>query len=58
METSDHFDRERRRTKPRKRRSWAKRLMNPRTMKLLIGIGQLAVRIACFVLLLVKHFRE
>ena len=58
MSTSDRFDRKRRRVKPRSRRTWAKRLMNPRTLKILISLGQLATRIVWLIYLLIGFFRD
>jgi hypothetical protein len=40
MNSSD-FNEEQRRTEPRKRSGWAKALIRPRTLKVLIAVGQL-----------------
>ena len=58
MDASDRIDRKRRRVKPRSRQSWARRLANPRTLRILISLGQLATRIAWLIYLLIGFLRD
>ena len=57
MNSSD-FDEEQRRTEPRKRIGWAKALINPPTLKVLISLGQLAAIVLRLVLEVIHSFRE
>lgn len=50
METSNHLDRERRRTKP-KRVNWTKVLVNPQTFRFVVAVGQLITLVVRLVLL-------
>lgn len=58
MEASDRFDRKRRRAKPHAGKRWAKSLIRPRTVKLLIGVGVWITRVLWLIYALVKVFRE
>lgn len=62
METSKHTDRERRRTKPKARKSWFKILLNPKTVTSLITVGKLIAHVLWFLVwlydLIVKVLRE
>jgi hypothetical protein len=62
METSKHTDRERRRTKPKTRKSWINSLLNPTTVKFLISVGKLITYAVWLVIwlndLMIKVFRE
>lgn len=57
METSKNVDRERRRTKP-KRRSWMKVLLRPQTVTLLISIGKLGTYVLWLIYLIIGKYRE
>ena len=58
METSKHIDRERRRTKPKMRKSWAKVLLNPKTVKSLVWMGKLLARVVWLCYVITKILRE
>lgn len=58
METSKHFDRERRRTKPKTRKSWAQFLLNPRTFTFLVALGKLVIQVIGLFVALIKVMRE
>lgn len=58
METSDQFDRKRRRMKSRGRQSWAKCLLRPQTLKSLIAVGRLVTRVVWLIYSIVRVFRE
>lgn len=62
METSKHIDRERRRTKPKARKSWITVLLNPKTVTSLIAVGRLVTYAVWLVIwlydLFVKVLRE
>jgi hypothetical protein len=58
METSDRFDRKRRRVKPKAAKSWAKPFIKPQTVKLLIGVGVWITRVLWLIYSLIKVFRE
>ncbi len=49
---------ERRRTKASLRRRWAKPLIRPQTLKLVIKVGQGIVKILQLVIWIIKIFRE
>ena len=57
MDSSD-FNEERRRTEPSKRSGWAKALIRPRTLKVLIVVGQFAAIVVRLVLEVIHPFRE
>lgn len=57
MNPSD-FNEERRRTEPRKRSGWAKVLLRPRTLKMMIAGGQLGTKVVRLVLEVISLFRE
>lgn len=58
MASSGELDRERRRTKPNRRKNLASRLVNPRVFKTLVLVGQVIARVAWMVYLLIRFFRE
>jgi hypothetical protein len=58
METSDHIDRERRRTKPKSRLNWARALLNPTTLKSLVMIGKLATEVVRLIFIIAKFMRD
>lgn len=57
METSKNVDRERRRTKP-KRKSWPQVLLHPQTLTVLILGGKLITYVVWLIYLIVGKFRE
>lgn len=57
MDSSD-FNEERRRTEPSKRSRWAKALIRPQTLKVLIAVGQLGAVLLRLLLEVVRSFRE
>jgi hypothetical protein len=58
METSKHVDRERRRTKPKTWKSWAKALVNPKTVKFLVILGKLLTRVVWLFYIITRYLRE
>ncbi len=57
MDSSD-FNEERRRTEPKNRVGWAKALIRPGTLKVLIAVGQLIAVLLRLVLEVIHSFRE
>lgn len=57
METSDQVDRERR-LNERKKVSWARRLVRPRTLRVMFGTGAAILRALWWAFKLIDFFRE
>lgn len=57
METSDQVDRERR-LNERKKVSWARRLVRPRTLRVVFGTGAAILRALWWLCKVVDYFRE
>lgn len=57
MDSSD-INEEQRRTEPKKRAGWAKALIRPGTLKVLIAVGQLVAAMLRLVLEVIHSFRE
>lgn len=57
METSKNVDRERRRTKP-KRKKWVRILLRPQTVTLLVSIGKVAAYVLWLIYLIIGKYRE
>lgn len=57
METSKNVDRERRRTKP-KRKKWVQILLRPQTVTLLVSIGKVAAYVLWLIYLIIGKYRE
>jgi len=58
METSKNIDRERRRVESRKRWNWAKALIRPRTIKVLIEVGRWLTQVVYIAFAIIKFLRE
>lgn len=58
MVTSEHSDRERRRTKPETRGSWTKVLINPKTVTFLVAVGKFITLVMWLYYKLIKILRE
>jgi len=57
METSKNVDRERRRTKLR-RKSWTHVLLHPRTINVLVLLGRLIAFVVWLIFLIIGKFKE
>lgn len=58
MDPSANFDRERRRTKAGKRKTWATSLMRPATLRIVIAVGVQVARVAWMVYRMIHFWRE
>ena len=58
MEASKHTDRERRRTKSKRKLGWTNVLLNPKTVTFLVAVGKLATHVVWLYYLIIKVFRE
>ena len=58
MTPSANSDRERRRTKVKKWEGWAKRLVNPRTLRSVIAVGVLVTRVLWLIYRIINFWRE
>ncbi|SFF55985.1 hypothetical protein SAMN05216566_12826 [Aureimonas phyllosphaerae] len=57
METSDQVDRERR-LNERKKVSWARRFIRPRTLRVVFGTGAAILRALWWLCKVIDYFRE